>query len=116
MSCPAFIAQSLAVRTAAHLLHLSSTSYSQHMALGDFYEELEDLIDRYAEVYMGMEGQVKRWPSVTPPEDTPVTLLEDYLDAIHEEMGAGESEALESILAELEELTSQSLYKVRHLK
>ena len=38
MSCPKFIADSFAIRTATHLAHLSSTSYSEHVALGDFYD------------------------------------------------------------------------------
>lgn len=32
MSCPQFIAESMALRTAAHLAHLSSESYAQHVA------------------------------------------------------------------------------------
>lgn len=31
--------------TTGHLLHLQSRSYSQHQALGTFYEELNDLAD-----------------------------------------------------------------------
>ena len=116
MSCPNFIAQSFAVRTAAHLLHLSSSSYAQHVALGDFYEALAGLIDRYAESYMGMDGQIKRWPDKTPPNETPIGLLEGYLEFVQAEQGGDESEALENILAEIEELTLNSLYKLRHLK
>jgi len=116
MSCPEFIAQSFAVRTAAHLLHLSSNSYSQHVALGDFYEALAGLVDRYAEAYMGMESLIKRWPSKTPPSETPVGLLEEYLEFVQAEQGDDESEALENILAEIEELTLRTLYKVRNLK
>lgn len=116
MSCPDFIAQSFAVRTAAHLLHLTSSSYSQHVALGDFYDALMGLVDRYAEVYMGVEGHVKTFPSKTPPNDTPIGLLEDYLEFVQAEQGDDESEALENILAEIEELTAQTLYKLRFLK
>jgi Family of unknown function (DUF5856) len=116
MSCPNFIAQSFAVRTAAHLLHLSSSSYSQHVALGDFYEALAGLVDRYAEAYMGMNALVKSWPSKTPPNETPTGLLEDYLEFVQAEQGEDESEALENILAEIEELTMRTLYKVRNLK
>lgn len=117
MSCPDFIAQSLAVRTAAHLLHLSSASYSQHVALSDFYNALTGLIDKYAEVYMGLEGQIKKWPAATPPNETPVGLLESYLELIQGECDEdSDSQALLNILAELEELTAQTLYKVRNLK
>lgn len=46
MSTPAeFVARSFAVRTAAHLAHLQSRSYAEHVALGGFYDSLIDLVD-----------------------------------------------------------------------
>lgn len=118
MSCPQFIVQCLAVRTSAHLLHLSTKSYAHHVALGDFYDTLIDLTDKYAEVYMGLNGQVTSWPSPTSlGTHNPVSLLEDFLELVQEEQAEDtESEALKNILAELEELTAQSLYKLRFLK
>ena len=117
MSCPEFIVQSFAVRTAAHLLHLSSKSYAQHVALGDFYEALSDLTDKYAEVYMGLENQVTSWPSKTPPLGAPVEVLSAYLLSVRKEQKEdNDSQALLNILAEMEELTAQTLYKLRFLK
>jgi len=88
------------------------------MALGDFYDALMDLTDRYAEVYMGLNGHIKVWPgAATVERKDPVTLLEDYLELVQtEQVEDTESEALANILAELEELTAQSLYKLRFLK
>ena len=117
MSCPAFVSQTLAVRTAAHLAHLTSRSYAQHMALGDFYDALGDQIDKYAEVYMGLNDQVKAWPSKTPPAGAPVSLLSSYLLVVRKEQKEdNDSQALLNILAELEELTAQTLYKLKFLK
>lgn len=116
MSCPAFIAQSLAVRTAAHLLHLSSKSYAQHIALGEFYEALVGRVDAYAEVYMGIEGRIATFPAVLPPKGAPIDVLEDYLDTVQAEAEEDhDSEALKNILAEIEALTAQALYKLRFL-
>lgn len=117
MSCPQFIVDSFAVRTAAHLAHLSTTSYAQHVALNEFYDAMLGLTDRYAEVYMGMNTVIKSWPAPATVPTVPIALLEYYLDLIVEEAGEDhESEALANILAELEELTSQTLYKLRTLK
>ncbi len=117
MSCPQFIVDSFAVRTAAHLAHLSSTSYAHHKALNKFYDDLLDLVDSYAEVYMGMNTVIKTWPAPASVPTAPVALLEYYLDLIVEETGEDhESEALANILAELEALTAQTLYKLRTLK
>lgn len=117
MTCPTFVAQSLALRTATHIAHLTSRSYAQHVALGDFYDELSDLTDKYAEIYMGLEDEVPAFPHVSPPRGTPVTLLEDYLELVHKELAEDhDSEALKSVLAEIEELTARTLYKLRTLR
>jgi hypothetical protein len=39
--------------TAAHIHHFGTDSYSQHVALGDFYENIEDLADKFIEAYHG---------------------------------------------------------------
>jgi len=117
MSCPSFIAQSMALRTATHLAHLSTKSYAHHMALGDFYDDLLDLVDKYAEIYMGLEGQVTKWPSAELPTGSPVEMLEEYLGVLAEEEAEDhDSQALIGVLAELEELTARTIYKLRFLK
>ena len=51
-----FIDRMFGERNASHLEHLRSKSYAQHVALGDFYEELMDLTDRFVEAYQGNKG------------------------------------------------------------
>jgi len=118
-SCPAFVAECFALRTAIHFAHLSSKSYAEHVALGDFYDELLTLTDKYAEVYMGLTKQVPvtGWPSTDIPSGTPVAMLEEFLEDIAEEEGENsDHQSLLNILAEMEELTAQTLYKLRNLK
>lgn len=117
MSCPRFVAESLALRTAAHLAHLSTTSYAQHVALSDFYSSIVDLTDSYAEVYMGLNARIDSFPAVQTPRGDIAANLEDYLEVVREEMAEDHgSEALKNILAEVEELTARTLYKLRNLK
>ena len=117
MSCPKFIADSFAIRTATHLVHLSSSSYSEHVALGGFYDGLLDLIDEYAEIYMGLEKRITAFPKVTLPDDEPVQMLEDYLQLVTEEAAEDhDSEALKNVLAEIEALTARTIYKLVNLK
>lgn len=117
MSCPEFIAESFALGTAARLLHLTTRSYAQHMALGDFYDGLVDLVDQYAEVYMGLDNALRSFPSVKPPSGQAIELLEDYLTSVQAEASEDhDSEALKNILAEIEALTARTLYKLRNLK
>jgi|CXWK01.1.fsa_nt_gi hypothetical protein len=117
MSCPEFVARSMGLRIAAHLAHLSTTSYAEHVALGEFYPALDGLTDRYAEVYMGLNKRPSRWPPVSVPRGDPVELLREYLRDIKDEMAEDHgSEAMQNILAELEELTGQTIYKLVNLK
>lgn len=116
MSCPEFIAESFALGTATRLLHLTTTSYAQHVALGDFYAAQSDLIDKFAEVYMGLERKPASFPSIKPPSGLPNELLEDYLQEVREELEECSAESLKNILAEIEELTARTIYKLKYLK
>lgn len=119
MSCPKFIAEALALRTAVHLAHLSSKSYAEHVALNEFYDGLLPLVDKFAEVYMGLEGQVPfgKWPAADVPSNTPIAMLEEFLEDIAEEQeDESDRQSLMNILAEMEELTAQTLYKLRNLR
>jgi hypothetical protein len=107
----------MALRTAAHLAHLSTESYAQHVALGDFYSALLPLVDQYAEVYMGTGGRIKSFPATSLPSGNLISSLTAYLGKIAAELAEdGKNQALANILNELQALTAQTLYKLRYLK
>lgn len=118
MSCPRFIAESFAMRTAAHLAHLSTTSNADHVALSDFYSSIVELADSYAEVYMGLNNtRIENFPAVQTPRGDIIANLEDYLEDVRAEMAEdSKSQALMNILATVEELTARTLFKLRNLK
>jgi len=114
MSCPEFIAKTMAMRTAAHLAHLVSRSYAQHMALNEFYEGLLGPVDRLAEIHLA-ESPAATFPAYrVPPYDEPVQMLMEYLKEVRVELKAEAAhKAKENILTEFEELTLQTLYKLK---
>jgi hypothetical protein len=113
MSCPEFIAESMAVRTATHILHLSTKSYAEHKTLQEFYEGLADLADRYAEVYMG-ENPVPRFPHAKIPTGSAAEVLEGFLDVVRDELEEeADHKTKETILTEIEELVLSTLYKLK---
>lgn len=117
-ACAEFVARSFAVRTAAHLAHLSTTSYETHVALEAFYEDLLPAVDRYAEVLQGLEGLLTGYPALTPPAGEPLKLVEDYLawvQAHYDECAEGYS-TLKNILDEVIAITARTAYKLRFLK
>ena len=64
--CAELVARCFAARTLTHLRHLTTTSYAEHMALGEFYDAISSLADEFAECYMGIFGKfdIKDFPSV----------------------------------------------------
>jgi hypothetical protein len=44
--------------TAAHIHHWNTDSYSQHKALGKFYDQLSDLADSYVEAVLLEKGKI----------------------------------------------------------
>lgn len=59
------IQRCFSTRNLAHLSHWSSKSFSEHSALGDFYDSIIDDLDSIVENYQGCFGLV---PSVSIPE------------------------------------------------
>lgn len=55
----AFIGMLMNSRTQTHYFHLQTTSYARHKALQKYYEGIVDLIDTYAEAYMGQYSRIK---------------------------------------------------------
>lgn len=52
-------------REQSHILHLQTNSYSVHKALGKYYQDVIDLIDKYVETYQGKYGIVKGYTPVS---------------------------------------------------
>lgn len=119
MKAGEFIQRTFHVRTSAHDMHLKTTSYAKHMALNDFYDEIVDLMDDYAEGYQGKYGLIDNYPGAFRQYATPEALVEDYVNYIEENRaefyGKGDT-YLSNIVDELVQLSYQTLYKLRHLK
>lgn len=78
------IAEFMNARTSFHLLHLKvkgSASYAQHMALGEFYESLPDLVDTIAEGYQGITESLLEYPQT---ECRKLETIDDALEYLRE--------------------------------
>ena len=51
-----FLATLLHSATNAHFMHWTTNSFSQHMALGEYYDEIVELTDQLGEAYFGCYG------------------------------------------------------------
>ena len=111
------IATVFAARNQAHIEHWNTKSYAEHVALGDFYDGVIDLIDSFVEAYQGkfgLVGKVKLVPSTQPLLEM---LKEDvvWMEENHEKICRNVS-ALCNLLDTITELYLKTIYKLENLK
>ena len=58
MSAADFVGTLFLARDVAHSVHLGTRSFSKHMALNEFYDNIVDLADKFAEAYQGRHGLI----------------------------------------------------------
>jgi hypothetical protein len=113
-----FFVTLLHAATSVHLLHLQTSSYSQHEALGELYDNLPNLVDSVIESYQGKYGLITSYPSgYAPPTVGPlefVSELSDYLASSRAEV-APDSE-IQNAIDEIQALLNSTIYKLRFLQ
>ena len=105
--------------TNAHILHFQSLSYSQHMALGAYYEEVGDLVDGFVEAFQGKYGLLTKYKAEYElPESDPV----DYMIYLKDEVATlrrmpefPQDSELQNEVDTIANLINSTLYKLRFL-
>jgi len=113
-----FVSALLHSSTAAHFLHLSSKSYSEHKALGNYYEDILDVADKYAEAYQGHFGII---PMTAYIDDFKVQKdakayvggLLDFAKSMRDQLP--DEPDLQNIHDEIVGLIASTLYKLENL-
>ncbi len=102
-------------RNNSHARHWSTDSYAQHQALGEFYENVIEILDRYVESYMGTFGRIEDIPDDV---DNISQVVRDNLIFLNENRSelSKEVPALENILDELAGLHMTTLFKLENLR
>ena len=113
-----FVMRLMHARTDGHIMHLQTRSFSEHMALGAFYEGLGDLIDSFVEAYQGLYGLIQEYPSgYIAPDDKPAAYMENFRDtvaALRKQLP--DDSELQNIIDEIVALIDSTAYKLRFLK
>lgn len=111
------IAACFAARTQAHILHLQSTSYAQHVALASFYEGIIGLADAYAEGYQGRYGIIPDYPIVSFQGMDATTLISELRTVIdNTRVNAGVQSELQNAIDSIQDLCNSTLYKLQNLQ
>lgn len=105
-------------RTYVHQKHLSSLSYAEHMALGNYYENIGDYIDRFVETYQGSTCELLQYPplEIAKNQESVKEYLVELLDFVKAQSFSALNPALDNIIAELCELLAGTIYKLTFLK
>lgn len=108
--CGSLIGELFRSRDLAHIVHLNTTSLGEHKALKEFYDEILDLTDTFAETAFGVYGRSK----ITIPESTVVTDFSSYLKELRMEVVEHREEIketnLQNILDEILSLIDHTKY------
>jgi hypothetical protein len=106
--------------TNGHILHLTTTSYSQHMALEVYYTRISDLVDDFVEAFQGKYGLLTKF---TDDYAIPPSNALDYLSYLNAEVatlrkadGFPKDTELQNITDEIAALIDSTTYKLRFLK
>lgn len=114
-----FVSGLLAARSLSHVAHWATGSYSAHVALGEFYENITELMDAFVEQYQGAYDE-KVKPEVVSAK------AEDIIDVLDRQMGwlkrnryeicERDESSLQNTIDEIMRQYETTLYKLRMLK
>jgi len=112
-----FAATLLHSATNTHFFHWETNSYSQHKALGKYYDEIVELVDDYVEAYMGCYEQIKSFPNVYHQPKEPLKYLESLKNFVNEaNADLPQKQELINIVAEIQQLIDSTIFKIKYLK
>lgn len=103
--------------TTAHILHLQTRSYAQHMTLSSLYEALPGLVDGIIEAFQSKQGIVKDYPpGYTAPSKTPVEFAIDLRTFVETNRQViGDDSELQNDLDEIITTLNSAIYKLGFL-
>lgn len=106
--------------TTGHILHLQSRSYSQHMALGAYYDGIGDLVDAFVEAFQGKYGLLTKYPTSAglmpnvEPTDY-LTYLSDEVATLRRADGFPQDSELQNEVDNIANLINSTIYKLKFL-
>jgi len=114
-----FLSTLFASRTQAHIFHLQTMSYAVHKALNEYYDDITDHIDNYAETCQGKHGIIKGYnlPTQLFEDDSALKYfmgLQSYIDSVRGQLP--QDGELNNIVDEIAGLVATTVYKLRFLK
>lgn len=113
MNIPVYISTGISVVAYAHIFHLNETDYNRHVILDEFYKELPELMDVFAEAYLANNPKVyEELPKLnTNNSEEMIQIFLEFSNNIYPTVDTALKSALDDIML----LCKQTLYKLRKL-
>jgi len=119
MSCADFIGTLFLARDVTHSVHLNTRSYAKHVALNEFYDNIVELADKFAEAYQGRHGLIGPITLMSAKKTTDVIeFLKDSLADIEDmryKVCEKDDTPLQNIIDEIVGQYLSTLYKLKFL-
>ena len=107
-------------QTQVHMLHLQTTSYSEHKALQKYYEGIDGLIDGLVESFQGKYGILSGYKSYNiegyKSTESTVKYLQGLCGKVEDLRDCCEDSYIQNQIDAVGELINSTLYKLRFLK
>lgn len=119
MKCADFVGTLFLARDVAHSVHLNTRSFAKHSALNEFYNEIVELADKFAEAYQGRHGLIGPISLMSAKKTTNIVeFLEDSLADVEKmrfEVCEKTDTPIQNIIDEIVGLYLSTLYKLKFL-
>ena len=119
MKCCDFVGTLFLARDVTHSVHLNTRSFSKHMALNEFYDNIVELADKFAEAYQGRHGLIGPISLMSAKKTgNVIEFLEDSLADIEKmrfEVVDKTDTPLQNIIDEIVGQYLSTLYKLKFL-
>jgi hypothetical protein len=99
-----------------HIFHNQTRVYSEHQALGMYYDDVLDLIDRITETYTALYGKIEDYKSAPyrnyVSKDDTVTYFKNLYSYVQKNRSIFQESFIQNIIDELSELLTQTLFRL----
>jgi len=107
--------------TTAHICHWKTESYSQHIALAEYYDSVSDLLDSFVESFQGKYGVLTNFTSgYEPPNSAPPVMylleLRNMIESFRAMTNFPTDSELQNLVDEIVSLLDSTIFKLQRLK
>lgn len=106
-----------ALATAAHILHLKTSSYSEHKALQELYEGIIPLLDSLMESIQGIYGKIENFPNIKESSQSSLEIIGNFYKYIsNNRMNLSDKSEIQNDIDTILSFLNSIAYKIRELR